>query len=169
MEINRFLADSMAGFPQLQYYFQEEWRDLHASPNGTLKIVHLCLVLIRKLEQFLALALAKATNPSSALVVGSFDTFKSQSSAFIKRLMAMHHIDLDKECELFQPWYSQFEGNPSVHHMSKTLINNCREIMKQIYPDPARQQDVDKVLSAAGLPTSTESAETWLKRLPEST
>lgn len=166
IEVNAFMSKTMMQNPELQKYISEEWNRILGSKEGTRKIVHGCLVFIRKLEQFLSLARADAANAgTSVFIKQTMAKFKKETGDFVEKLAVIHGIEMNVAQPMFENWFNWFFNQVALHPHSEELIKNCRDILILIYPDPQRQKDKDEILSKAGLPTSTENVESWLKRL----
>lgn len=126
------------------------------------------LHLTKLLDQYSALKLAYWANNYNTLFLPAIKQKENEATEYTQNLCKMFDIDyLAIEKEL-NPWWERVSANPESHgKMTKQLIENLRTVLGPIYPDKDRTAAVDKALSEAGLPTSTESEESWWQRLLE--
>lgn len=133
-------------------------------------VVDFALYLMPRLDTFLNLEMAHWASSYANPAIGAYkELYAKETKDEVIRRCKLLEIGYESYEPKVKRWYDEFKTKKSIHATTSVdLIAKIKSLLKQYLPASDRTQaEIDAALSKVGLPTSTESEESWLKRLKE--
>lgn len=145
------------------------WKE-YASLLTDEAIVDFALYLMPRLDAYTNLMMAHwASSYSNKAIETYMGIHAAETKEEIDRRCALLNIDYSKDQPAVEKWFAEFKKNTALHATTSVpFLAQVKTLLADYLPSQGRSQaEIDAALSAVGLPTSTESVESWLKRLTE--
>lgn len=133
-------------------------------------LVDFALYLMPRLDTFLNLEMAHWASGYTNPAIGAYkELYAKETKDEVIRRCQLLEIGYESYEPKIARWFNEFREKKALHATTSVpLIAKIKSLLKQFLPASDRTQaEIDAALSKVGLPTSTESEESWLKRLKE--